>query len=258
MLQLVDLFKLIEPLQPVGLTSPEPGREGRKKGRGEKSAVLLYQLFKYNKLWQLFTSSGRNIHVWLFFEWNSFIISRNENWSVLFLEKQKNYLFFTGRERSTHTNLSNHSNSQICPWITAALRVEAHVRGVDSESDSREPAEGPDHRSSCPNKPGAWGRVQKGAVFSRQGGWVLEGHFRVMAENQIHSKKTSSGISPECTGAEQGCYYCTTDLVGELSPAISSHSCFQRSWLSLKWYLGSTVWFFSISIHKKEVMIDLR
>lgn len=60
-----------------------------------------------------------------------------------------------------------------------------------------EPAAGPDHLSSCPNKLAAGARsgpVFTTAAVSGGGGEGGGGHFHIMEANQVCTEKTSFGI----------------------------------------------------------------
>lgn len=103
--------------------------------------------------------------------------------------------------RAVHKKMSNHSNSQICTWITTALRLKLKFVVLTQKMNHgtcREP------RSSEQLSQQAGGRGQIGPCFHCGGGgsgdlktfhWMLLiGHFKIMQANQIHAEKTSIGI----------------------------------------------------------------
>lgn len=102
------------------------------------------------------------------------------------------------------------------------------------------PAEGPDHLRSCSNKHESWGHVRP--CFHWEAG-------REMDLKTFHSLSVSSlgcWSNPRrenrlwyLTQMQERCYWMTGMLVS--SSAISSHSFTERSWLSHKWHLGSSI-----------------
>lgn len=112
-----------------------------------------------------------------------------------------------------------------------------------------EPAESPDHLSSCPNKPGAGAGARSGPVFTEEGG---ERRDLKTFHRMLFKRSVSNHGSKSNPRWENKLWYLTLKQRKGVfiewlawwvnSPAISSHSYAERSWLSLKWYAGSGIW----------------
>lgn len=143
--------------------------------------------------------------------------------------------------------LSNHSNLQILPVNQDCVEVEAEYRAVDSENESWNLQRAQIIRAAVPTS-----RGPDQALFSLRGGkrqrerdiWKLSTECFLNGHFQNHgSKSVPCRENKLCYLTQEQSRAVIIKWLAQWvnSPAISSHSYAERSWLSLKWYLGSGI-----------------
>lgn len=158
--------------------------------------------------------------------------------AILFYFGEKNIYFsqaMLDTQTFAHIELSSHhSNLQICLWIMDELRLKLKLMLL-TQKMNHGTCSGPRSSEQLSQQTGCRGLVHYGSCFHDGVGWMLEGHFQIMEADQIRTKKNNlwcltwvhrskrKGVIPEWLPWWLN------------SPAISSHSCVERSWLSPKW-----------------------
>lgn len=151
-------------------------------------------------------------------------------------------------EYSCCTHLSNHSNLQIGPWIMTALRLKLKFVVLTQKMNHGTCGE-PRSSEQLSQQAGGWGWGQIRPCFHWGGGERrdLKTFHRMLFKQSVSNHGSKSNPCWEnklwyLTQKQRKGVFIEWLAWWVNSPAISSHSYVERSWLSLKWYLGSGIW----------------
>lgn len=152
-----------------------------------------------------------------------------------------------------HIKLRNPFNLQICPWIRTALRLKLKFVVLTQKMNHGTCGE-PRSSEQLSQQAGGRAEARSGPVFTEEGGEdERERETDLKTFHRVFFKWSVSNHGSESNPCRENklCYSTQKQRRSVIikwlawwvnAPDISSHSYTERSRLSLRWHLGSTIW----------------